>query len=631
MVTTLQPATPMSPTPESAPAAQLGEPPPTRTGVLARAGAFLGVLLLALAYILPGLTGRDPWGPDEAVSVGIIHHMATTGDLVVPTLAGEPVLEDPPAYYIGAAGMVRLVGHWLPMHDAARITTGLCLAMTLLFVGLMARRSWGPGLGGAAVLALIGSLALVQYGHVMVPDGALMAGMAMGGYGLLRARESVAWGGLWLGTGCGLAFLSKGLFGPCALAAAALLLLFFADWRGWVYMRALAVALVVALPWLLVWPAELYLRDPELYRSWLLNSTPVASLGTVALHPPTQGDFWLRTLPWVTFPVLPLACWTLVRRPSAAFGNPGVRVALAVSLVGWGLLLWSSTARDLYAIPLLPPLAVIAAGGVRDLPAWLVTLCYWLSLLIFAAIAAVLWGLWAYGLAAGHPPQLPLIGDYLPLDFRPDMQGEAALLALAMTLTWVLAVKRLGQTPTAALAAWPLGLTLVLGLVSLLHLAWMDAAESYRGVFRELAVRLPQRGGCVTTPGRVGSSAGVDDWTRMSLRPSQLGLLDYLAGVKPVAAGSLREASCDWVLVRLGRGHPSEGVDLGPGWEKVWEGRRPVDRRDSFMLLRWSEDVVPPEYLGMPVAPGGERRSGGSGTPDPAGVMAPAPQSSGTP
>ena len=117
-------------------------------GRLRRFGLMLGVVLVALAYILPGLTGHDPWKQDEAYSFGIIYNMVTTGDLVVPTLAADPFLEKPPAYYISATGMVHLLGDVLPMHDAARVTTGIYLALTFLFAGLWARRTWGPGLGG---------------------------------------------------------------------------------------------------------------------------------------------------------------------------------------------------------------------------------------------------------------------------------------------------------------------------------------------------------------------------------------------------------------------------------------------------------------------------------------------------
>jgi 4-amino-4-deoxy-L-arabinose transferase-like glycosyltransferase len=567
---------------------------PKGPGALARIGIFLGLVLVALAYLLPGLTGHDPWAPDEADTFGVVHGMATGGDPVVPTLAGGPTLVVPPGYAIGALGMVRLLADWLPMHDAARLTSGLLLALTLAFTGMAARRAWGPGLGGAAVLALIGSLGLLRYGHLMVADLALAAGVAMACLGLLRARDCAAWGGLWLGTGIGLAFMGKGPVWAAMLGLVALLLPVFGDWRNRSYPRALVVALVVAAPWLLVWPAELYLRGPDLFRTWLLQGDLGTYLEAVRQGPLLTGPVGLpedlavrlRSLAWFTFPVLPLAIWTLARRPRRAFANPGVRVALLVSLVGWGALLAAGRLQGLDALPLLASLALIAAGGVRDLPGWLVALCYWLCLLAFAFLALALWGLWGYGLVVGHPPLVPIIGELLPLDFRPTLNVDAALLAAALTLAWILAIKRLRPTRPASLAAWPLGLTLTWGLAMLLHLPWLDAARSDRGVFSALAAQLPEGSGCLTTPAQGPSEPEATDWGRLGLSLSGRVLLHYLAGVEALPAAAPADVRCDHVLVVADEGRVAAGLDPGRAWVEAWQGQRPADLGEAVILFR---------------------------------------------
>jgi len=57
-------------------------------------------LLLGIAYVVPGLVGHDPWKPNEAYSFGIIYNVWGGGDWVVPILAGEPFMENPPLFYI---------------------------------------------------------------------------------------------------------------------------------------------------------------------------------------------------------------------------------------------------------------------------------------------------------------------------------------------------------------------------------------------------------------------------------------------------------------------------------------------------------------------------------------------------
>ena len=77
------------------------------------------MLLIAAAWLLPGLVGHEPWKPDEAYTFGL-RHIALTGDWVVPTLAGEPFMEKPPLFFISAAFAMRCLSGWLSAPDAAR-------------------------------------------------------------------------------------------------------------------------------------------------------------------------------------------------------------------------------------------------------------------------------------------------------------------------------------------------------------------------------------------------------------------------------------------------------------------------------------------------------------------------------
>ena len=537
----------------------------------------LGLLLLVAAYIFPGLVGHDPWKQDEAYSFGVIYNMYLTGDLVVPTLAADPFMEKPPAYYITAVGMLHLLDGWLPLHDAARLTSAIYLAIAFLFTGLLARTVWGEGYGRLGVLLLMSSLGLLQNGHYLITDTALTAGMAIGFFGLLRARESIGRGGVWLGTGAGLAFMSKGLLGPGILGVTALLLpVLFRHWRSPTYAKALAVALAAALPWLSIWPTALYLRDPDLFMLWFWDNNFGRYLGFVALGPPAKDLFWLRTLPWVTFPVLPLALWALWRRRADAFANDGVRLLLLVSLVGWGVLLAAHTARDLYAMPLLAPLAVLAAGAVARLPGWAIGGGYWLSTALFGLLAAIFWVLWLWMQATGHPPSIALLERHLAMDFEPTWRTGAFITAVMLQLgwAWMLARFRPPKAGAGPLLLWPAGLVLTWGLVATLHLPWLDRGKSYRPVFTELAQVLPSDYRCIA------------DLESMPLRESERGMLHYVAGITTTRVESTADTDCDQILVEARIRVHGTDIELGPGWEKTWEGKRPGDRRDLFVLFQ---------------------------------------------
>src|SRR5512137_1587692 len=90
--------------------------------------------LLFLAWMLPGLIGRDPWKADEAYSFGLVLNMLETGDLVVPTLGSDPFLEKPPVFYITATGFAKIFSPPLALHEAARVACIFYMILTLIFV-----------------------------------------------------------------------------------------------------------------------------------------------------------------------------------------------------------------------------------------------------------------------------------------------------------------------------------------------------------------------------------------------------------------------------------------------------------------------------------------------------------------
>ena len=56
-------------------------------------------VLVALAFVLPGLTGHDLWKSHDAIGLGIVHEMARSGEFIVPRVAGLTWLNDPPLYH----------------------------------------------------------------------------------------------------------------------------------------------------------------------------------------------------------------------------------------------------------------------------------------------------------------------------------------------------------------------------------------------------------------------------------------------------------------------------------------------------------------------------------------------------
>ena len=128
------------------------------------------VALLCAAWILPGLVAHDPWKPDEAYTFGVIYELLRGGSWVVPTLAGEPFLDKPPLFYLTAAAAAKVFSFALPLHDAARVATGLWIAITFAFTALAGRELNGTRYGAVSALLLLGCFGFVVRGHQLITE-----------------------------------------------------------------------------------------------------------------------------------------------------------------------------------------------------------------------------------------------------------------------------------------------------------------------------------------------------------------------------------------------------------------------------------------------------------------------------
>lgn len=539
------------------------------TGSLSTA-ARPGILLLLLAWLLPGVVGHDPWVPDEGYTLGIIHNMAATGDLVVPRLAADPFLEKPPLYYWTAAGLLRLLSPPLTPFDAARLATPLYFSIALLFTGLLARETWGRRWEWIAPLVFISAFGVLSHRHLMVTDIALLAGVAMGAYGLLLSRRSSLAGGAWLGTGAGVAFLSKGLLGPGILGLSALLLpLLFRDWRCALCAKGLAIAFLFALPWLLLWPGALYLRSPELFMTWFWDNNLGRYLGFSGLGPPAKPGYWWRNFPLFTFPLLPLALWYLWRRRREVPWHPGVQLAITVCLLYWAVLFTASTAQGFYLLPTLPLLALPATGALPLLPAAAIRAGYRASVAFFGLVALALWGFWAYavrhGLAAAGP-----LGELAAANQQIRVAPWRMALALLYTAGWLVMLRSCRPPRLAALAAWPAGLVMAVGVAFTLYLPAMNRLKSFRPVVVAVAARLP------------GDACLAD----INLHENERGILHALAGITTEHVRAPHEAGCPFILVQTRRKYYPDGMNFGPRWREAWRGSRPGEKSQVFYLFR---------------------------------------------
>ena len=464
-----------------------------------------GLVLLCLAYLLPGFVGRDPWRSADITAFGYMLGMAQGGtSWLTPVLAGYPGQPDALLpYWLGALA-IQWGSPVIPADAAARIPFVLLLALALAATwqavyGLARTRQAQPvmfAFGGEAqpadyaraiadggLLALIACLGLAMLAHETTPALAQLAfsalafsavvdflrGKARGSASLLVALGGLSLSGapaiaVLLGLGSsvivgihvgrdGNAGISAGDAAPATDLQTGGAGPHEALSRG--RRRILLVLLCTAIAALLATLLDLW--------RWRIQPLPTD---------PQQFKGLARLFLWFGWPATPLALWTLWRwRRLWRSPHLGLPLWLLVLTIGTAL---STSAADRSLLLGLPALAALAAFALPTLSRTVTAVIDWFTLLFFSGWALVVWVVWL-AMQTGFPAKPAANVARLAPGFTPEMSWPALLVALTASLAWLALVRwRVGRHPAAiwkslvlpaggATLGWILVMTLLMG------------------------------------------------------------------------------------------------------------------------------------------------------------------------
>ncbi|MCR4303456.1 MAG: glycosyltransferase family 39 protein [Gallionella sp.] len=522
--------------------------------------------LLCLVWLGTGLVGHDPWKPDEAYSFGLIYSMLQNGNWLVPTLAGEPFMDKPPLFYWTAALFARLFSPLLSLHDGARLASGFYTALTLLFIGLASRKLYGENRGWAAAITLIGCLGMLVRAHEMITDLALLAGCAMMLYGFAHSQERIRRAGISIGTGLGIGFMAKGFIAPALFVLiAALLPALFAKWRVRNYFLSIAGAVLFAVPWLTIWPLLLYLHSPQLFASWAWAHNIGHWLDYAKAGPGKESFYYLESLPWLAWPALPLAFWVVWQSRNRLAQRDDLQLPLVSFLVMLVTLSLVPNIKEVFALPMLLPLSLLAAASLSMLKRGAANALDWFGIMTFALLAILMWWGWAGLLLDNHAKITQWLKDYQP-GYDPELQTAPFVIAIIATVLWVVMVWRVGRSMRRSVTNWAAGVTLIWILAMTLWLPWLDSGKSYRNMVASLKQSLPKQYDCVASE---------------HLGEGQRAMLHYFGNIITRRGAKQR---CDLRLIqgdKLSRPLLDE-----TRWKKIWEGSRKGDKNEHYRLYR---------------------------------------------
>ena len=330
----------------------------------------LYLLLLTVVLYFTALGTRDFWAPVEPRYAEIARVMFAKGEWIVPTVNGDLYTDKPILYFwlvLVASKAFGLVNEWTVRLPVALSGVGLVIA-----VYCVGRDFFNPRIGFLAATMLATSARVVweaRWAHIDVLFCLLFVlsvyYFARVFLGKGRPNEiSLAYGFMALAT------LAKGLIGfvlPALLLAA--FMITRRDWRMIAAARlhlGILIFLIVTAPWVFLvssatdgkWLADfIYVHHIQRYTAGAGHRQPIYYYFTTL-----PVDF----LPWTLLAVPALGAY---RRYREYFADP-----VKLFFVLWFLVVFlffsaSDTKRDLYLMPLMPPVAIFLAHYMNDLAA----------------------------------------------------------------------------------------------------------------------------------------------------------------------------------------------------------------------------------------------------------------------
>jgi len=555
-----------------------------------------GLFALGLLYIVPGLFGRDPWKNDDAAGFGIMWTMAHGGlaDWLWPHIVGLQMSTEGPLTYWAGALCIQLFGWLLGDVLAARLAVVGCFLLGSLSVWyatyLLGRRAeaqplilafggqpqpkdFGRTLADGAFLIYLGYLGLLLHSHQDSAQALLVALVAFAMYGAARLFDAASTAGArrgaaLLGLALGLLILTRGWMVPLGLWLGLLVLAAIRQ------RRLLAPLLLLTAPLGLVigasWPLAVLLQQP-------FDSSPLPAWMAWSLRqldwPSWEGlSYLLKYGIWFAWPAWPFAGWAVYawRRQHAA-----LHISLPLTFFGALMVVGSMNtySEEAILLPLLPPLALLAAFGLPTMKRGAINAVDWFSVMTLSTCAGFIWIGWI-AKETGWPAQLAKNAFKLAPGFKPEFNLIAFAAAAAASIGWILLVRwRIARRPAVLWRAVVLssgGVILCWLLLMTLWLPWINYGKSYAGVAEQIRQALPVVARCVDS----------------NVGPAQRASFAYFGGV-PFAP--TENSRCDYLLLQNRSDQPDDAALLrqfSGQWQQLWEGHRPSDRDERFRLYQ---------------------------------------------
>jgi 4-amino-4-deoxy-L-arabinose transferase-like glycosyltransferase len=549
----------------------------------------IALWLFCLAYLVPGLVGREPWKGEELQVFGQMLALAQgQSSWLHPTVWGQTLpLDAPLAYWMGAWA-IGLAPSWLSAGSAARIPFALLLALTMFstwkaayYLGLGARaqpvafafggeakpKDYARTIADSATLALIACLGLALLSHEATP---MLMQFSFFGCAFLGAsalpyhpfKSSMAL----VVALAGLSFSGAPTLSVLLATGVACIIFFDKENENTSLLRMYAYALLACA---LGIAAIAHYFD--LFH-WRISSTA------------RDWNNWrglVDLLVWFMWPAWPLVLWTLWQwRRQWLSQNWSRHLVLPLWFIALALCVaFMTRTEDQTLMLVLPPMATLAAFALPTFRRSFSAFIDWFTLIFFTGCAFIIWVIWI-AMQTGWPPQPAANVARLAPGFVPSFSVLAFVFALMATAIWAWLVKwRVGRHRQAIWKSLVLpsgGAALCWLLLMSLWLPLLDFARSYVPWVQQIQQTMKVQG---------GSSS--DCMITYGLNVGQMTAFHYHGGfeIKPLDnAESPQNASCRWLMVDNDSRPELAQVAHIKEWRRIETIKRPANKNEDVTL-----------------------------------------------
>ena len=327
------------------------------------------LLVLAAVVLLAGIGLRGPWPADEPRFAQIAREMVESGQWLFPMRGGE-LYPDKPPVFVWLVALCYLVTGQLKL--AFLLPNAIAGLGTLWLVHDIGRRLWGGDVARTALLVLLITPQFLLQAKTAQIDALVCFWITLGCYGLLRHfLLGPAWG--WYVTAfvaMALGIMTKGV-GFLPLLMLPPLALWGADartagsakvwgWRNWVGPLALLATLALWLGPMLWQVAASGSAELQAYRDNILLRQTAGRYANPWGHLKPWHYFLTQAMPTVWLPLTLLLLTQWLRLVRVLREDPRARILLAWVVLVIVFFSLSRGKRDVYILPALPMLALVA-------------------------------------------------------------------------------------------------------------------------------------------------------------------------------------------------------------------------------------------------------------------------------